>query len=181
MRIKVTIRGVSPLLQHRFPDADQIETKSRKRAGSRQEEDIEKSLYRLPDGVIYQPSEHILGAMIRSASNFLIVGKRKKSYKELVKAVLFIEPECIVHKKQKWGVDQRIVRIPPGTGAMVLRSRPRFENWELDFTITTSEEQMAFETIKEILDYAGRIVGIGDHRPRFGRFTVTRFEEENSK
>jgi hypothetical protein len=31
--------------------------------------------------------------------------------------------------------------------------------------------------VKEILDYAGRFVGIGDYRPKYGRFQVTQWNK----
>jgi hypothetical protein len=43
--------------------------------------------------------------------------------------------------------------------------------------IETLDEQLPVSAIKEILDYAGK-VGLGDYRPRFGRFIVTEFKEE---
>lgn len=175
MKINVTIKGIAPLLQNRFPEAEQFEDKTRKRAGMPEEMDVEKRLYKFPDGTIYQPAEHILGAMIKASTNFLIVGKRKKSYRELVESSIFIEPECIPHKIQKWVVDKRSV-VNPATKGRQIRLRPRFDEWELDFKIITYEKQLPFEVIKQILDYAGTHIGIGDFRPRFGRFIVTKFE-----
>lgn len=179
MKINVTIRGITPLLQNRFPESEQVEDKTRKRAGTI-DEDVEKKLYRLPDGTIYQPAEHILAAMVKASTNFLIVGKKKKSYKDLVKSAIIIEPECIPHKIQKWVIDKRSV-VNPATRGRQIRSRPRFDEWELDFKIITYEKQLPFEVIKQILDYAGMYVGIGDFRPRFGRFVVTKFEPEGEK
>ena len=36
---------------------------------------------------------------------------------------------------------------------------------------------MPVEVVKSALDDAGREAGIGDYRPRFGRFIVTSFKE----
>jgi hypothetical protein len=48
----------------------------------------------------------------------------------------------------------------------------------LRFTINILEEQLPVEAVRKILEYAGRYVGIGDFRPRFGRFEVIEFQEE---
>ena len=55
----------------------------------------------------------------------------------------------------------------------VMRTRPHFRQWkayadgELDIT------QLDLDQLKQIVDIAGRIIGLGDWRPRFGRFTGT--------
>jgi hypothetical protein len=71
-------------------------------------------------------------------------------------------------------IDRRAVVVQR---ARIMRERPRFDNWGLSFVIETLDEQLPVSAIKEILDYAGK-VGLGDYRPRFGRFIVTEFKEE---
>ena len=58
-----------------------------------------------------------------------------------------------------------------------MRIRPRLDDWSLTFTLTCIEDQVDAEALKMILDYAGRAVGIGDYRPRFGGFAVTQFRD----
>ena len=76
-------------------------------------------------------------------------------------------------------IDVRPVVIK-STKGRIPRRRPIFKNWSLKFTIEYDEDEISAETIKEILDYAGRRVGIGDFRPEnggpFGRFMVTKFK-----
>jgi hypothetical protein len=177
-KINVTIRGISPLLMHRFPENEgKIEEKSKKRAGNPEyEKEVEQGIYKFPDGKPYQPASHIEGTMIKASTNFQISGKKKKTYKDLVKGSVFVFPDAIPHKIQKWIVDRRSV-VVPATRGRVIRARPRLDNWELDFTIEIRNDQLPIEVVKQILDTAGNEVGIGDFRPRFGRFIVTRFEE----
>jgi len=176
-KIDVSIKGIVPLLQHRFPEAEQIEEKVSKRSGvPNREKEIEQALYKLPDGTIYQPSTHIEGALVNAAKNFKISGKRGKTYKDLVKSAVFVSPEAIPHKIQKYTVDERAV-VMPSTRGRIIRRRPRFDDWELDFQIDVNDEQMPVEVLKQILDYAGSSVGIGDFRPKYGRFIVTKFKE----
>jgi len=172
-RINVTIKGVAPLLQHRYP-GEKEDVKITKVRGVRDYSDeAEKALYRNERGEIYEPAEHILGAMIKAAVDFKITGRGKKTYKDLIKSAVVIDPEAIPHKKQKWIVDRRGVVVQR---ARIMRERPKFEDWELSFVIETLDEQLASSAVKDILDQAGK-VGIGDFRPRFGRFMVTEFKE----
>ncbi len=58
-----------------------------------------------------------------------------------------------------------------------MRVRPTFKpGWKLDFEITVLDDQILHNVLNEVLSLAGRTVGVGDFRPRFGRFMVTRFE-----
>ena len=175
--VDVSIKGVSPLLQHRFPEDDpKTIKKSSKRTGNPDySKESEISLYKLPNGTIYQPATHIEGCLKKASVNFQIAGKRRKTYKDLVLSAVFVKPDAIPHKNQKWVSDERPV-IVPSTRGRIIRSRPRFDNWNLDFTIQITDSQLPFEVLKEILDYAGNSVGIGDFRPRFGRFIVTKFD-----
>jgi len=59
-----------------------------------------------------------------------------------------------------------------------MRARPRFNKWALDFSIIVTHDALPKAVLKELLDHAGRYMGIGDYRPKFGTFIVTKFEEE---
>jgi hypothetical protein len=175
--INVSIKGVAPLLQHKLglEVESQMASKTKKRDGQAKGDNPEDYLY-VVGGKIVQPSEHIVQAIIKRLSNYKIQGKGKKTYKEMGVGSLGITPEYIVHKNQTWIPDVRTVVIP-ATKGRTLRIRPRFESWELDFTLQLFNEDMPVEVIKSALDDAGREGGIGDYRPRFGRFIVTSFKE----
>lgn len=174
-RYLVKIEGLSPLLQHRFTGEDEEVKPGEQRAGFKDySEEYEAAAYRLEDGTLYQPSSHIEMAMVKAAANFQITGKGKKTYKDLVKAAVTIDPVFIPHIHQDFEVDKRAVRIKT---SRVLRQRPRLDKWALEFEITILEPQLPGNILKEILDYAGRYVGIGDYRPKFGRFQVVKWEK----
>ncbi|UCD07260.1 MAG: hypothetical protein JSW41_05560 [Candidatus Aenigmatarchaeota archaeon] len=176
--VEVEIEGIRPLLQHRFPDVGEAEKKSKKKTGSIDYSlEAEKSAYRDEKGNLYQPSTHIEGALVKGAVNFQITGKGKKTYKDLVKATVFVEPEAIPHEIQDYEIDSRPVVIQR---ARVVRYRPRLDEWKLKFKIQVRDDQLPKEVLKEILEYAGNNVGIGDYRPRFGTFMVTSFKEVTS-
>ena len=107
-------------------------------------------------------------------ANFQITGKSKKTYKDLVKASIIIDPIYIPHENPKFTVDIRAVRVQK---ARIVRQRPMFSRWALSFTLTITEPQLPGNVVKEIMDYAGRFVGIGDYRPKFGRFQITLWEK----
>lgn len=174
MKVYVTIKGICPLLQHRFTTPEE-DPKWTEQSGLRDySKDVQKALYADEKGEPYQPADHIWSSMVKAAVNFKIPGKGKKTYKDLIKCALFIHPDAIPHKIKEWEVDRRPVVIQR---ARIIRERPRFDKWELSFEVDVIDEQLPVEVVRKILEYAGNYVGIGDYRPRFGRFMVTEFKE----
>ena len=181
-KFKVEIVGIAPLLQarHLTPEEEQkmLARESSKKAKVKDltdKEQFEMHAYRNSKKQFVQPSEMIEAAMVKAATNFKLEGK--KTYKDVIRGGILIEPELIVHKNQKVETDARWGRNK-NTGGAVWVVRPRFDKWSLEFTITLlQDERVAPEMLKEILTYAGMYVGVGAWRPKFGRFEVTKFVE----
>lgn len=172
--INVKIRGIAPLLQHRYVFKDELDNKTVKKSGAKDYSDEWKRSLYFDDKIgIYQPASHIEGAMIKAAVNFQITGKAKKTYKDLFKSAVFVSPDFIPHhKKEPDYIDKRLVRV---NGSGVERLRPGFKDWMLEFNIQVLDEQIQKDVVYEILAFAGRFVGIGDFRPRYGRFIIEKF------
>lgn len=182
--IQVEIQGISPLLQHRYIFKDEFEEKAKKRTGVIDySNEWVKSLYWNEEVGVYQPASHIEGALIKAAVNFQIPGKRKKTYKDLFKSAVFVGPDVIplgikgspeeLLKKGRLVIDKRCVVVQK---SRVERLRPRFDAWALKFQIEVHDDQIHPDAVREILEYAGRFCGIGDFRPRYGRFQVSLFK-----
>jgi len=56
--------------------------------------------------------------------------------------------------------------------ARVLRTRPRFNVWSVEFELMFDESVFDAKQIKAILETAGKMTGLGDYRPTYGRFDV---------
>lgn len=54
----------------------------------------------------------------------------------------------------------------------VMRVRPRFRQWKVSFVLNIVTDIIDARTVKESIEKAGRTVGIGDWRPRYGRFNM---------
>lgn len=55
----------------------------------------------------------------------------------------------------------------------VARTRPFFSKWSAVVNIEYDDEVLNGEDVREFITRAGLIVGVGDWRPKFGRFTVS--------
>ncbi|KPA15232.1 hypothetical protein MHK_004565 [Candidatus Magnetomorum sp. HK-1] len=108
--------------------------------------------------------------MIKSATEFKFSGR--KTYKELFKAGVYVDPLYIPHKIQTFEIDKQPVVI---NKARIMRCRPRFDDWELEFKIQIRDDRIEGLIVKEVLENAGKYHGIGDYRPRYGLFEVTKF------
>ena len=177
MIFKIEIRGICPLLMHKFSEDDLIKPSKRtkdKQLSESEKIDLAKQfLYTDSRGKLVQPSSHIEGTMIKAASQFTFKGK--KTYKELVKGGVFAFPELIPHKIPKWVVDARAI-VNPNTRGRSMCYRPRLDDWKLAFTLEVNDARADKNVIRQILEHAGAYIGIGNYRPRFGRFEVTKFE-----
>jgi hypothetical protein len=188
--VVVKIQGSAPLLMHKFSMEATAElegtVKSRKTGPPAPEVEAEQSAYRLDPangdkkGQLCVPGEHIYQTMVKAASSFQVKGQGKKTFKDPVKGGVDVSPEYSGitslkgEKLYDYAIDKRPARI--GT-SRVLRARPRLEEWSVEFKLSVLDERiLPVEVLQSILVRAGQHNGIGDYRPRFGKFIVTRFE-----
>jgi hypothetical protein len=176
-KYEVEIEGVSPLLMNRFVSGTDLEPTKKKIIITKQV-DVKDKLYLLSDGKAYIPAIYIERAMIEAGKSFK--GKGKSSLSKILGAMLSVEPAALVLTNQKWVEDIQVGVNPMTKGRMNIH-RPRFDNWGTKFKMIVSIDEIPTERLKEILDYAGLYVGLGDWRPakkgKYGKFIVKKFEE----
>lgn len=172
--VEVEIKGIAPLLHNRFPTEDfGVEMSKAKKKIYNPQEEAEKKLYKNPKGELYAPAEHIYQAIRRASTDFKF--EKRKTFKDVMTSGIAIIPEEILLNTTKYEIDARPVVIQR---ARVMCWRPKFNEWKLKFTIQIlDDENISVANLKEILEKAGQTKGIGDYRPRFGRFMVTSFQE----
>ena len=165
--IDVSVKGQRPLLQNAFLEESNVSKKGHVYVD---EEEANKRLIKDKDGIICQPGIHFEASMIKSATEFKFSGR--KTYKDLFKAGVFVDPLYIPHRIQTFEIDKQPVVI---NKARIMRCRPRFDDWELEFKIQIRDDRIEGLIVKEVLENAGKYHGIGDYRPRYGLFEVTKF------
>ena len=131
-----------------------------------------KKAYRTDDKKLFLPSTHFKAAMVKAATDFKMTGR--KSYKEYIKAGLFIDETEIILDQQEYEIFECPVVIQR---ARVMSWRPMFKEWSCEFTVELADEMLNVTDVKEILEAAGRFKGVGDFRPEHGRFEVTQFKK----
>lgn len=193
-KIEARIRGTAGLLQHAFGQSsmDSLQENAKKQTGT-PDYSLEwmDTMYTDRQGLLVQPASHIEGAMQKAASSFKMKGKGGKTWKDPVKAYCYVLPDFIPHLRNGECVPAPTADLLNGATeylsvsvmrvkvqrAAVARSRLLVApGWELAFTMEVQDEQLRPEVLETVLQEAGRAVGIGDYRPRYGRFEVTYFQ-----
>ncbi len=171
-KVNVTIEGISPLLMHSFPmvPIDAIEKKSK-------EDQAEYAAYRDPDTKeLYVPGVAIQRCLIQAAT--FSKGKGRASLQKEVAASVIVTPERISLGTKTYSIDSRPV-VVPATKGRIIRHRPRFDKWKLDFVVEYDPTLMTVIQLRKVIDDAGSRVGLLDFRPEkkgsFGRFIVVKW------
>ena len=97
---------------------------------------------------------------------------------------MVVVPEEIPFGTKSYAIDTRRI-VNKSTKGASLKSRPKLKSWKLPFQILIEDDFPVKPDpgpiVKEMLEEAGRRVGIGSYRPtckgRFGKFIVTKFSE----
>lgn len=191
MQVNITIRGTTPLLCNRFTDENAMAASNGTRVATigdkgTPREQAEKKLYLDADGNPMIPQPNLFRCLI-DAGTFFKAGKSKVTTQKssLIPACVEIEGvEILLTSREGWDVDTRAVRIP-STGGRILAHRPSFNDWELSFSAELDTTIMSPKLFRELVDAAGKRIGLGDFRPAckgpFGKFVVTRWEEVEAK
>ena len=58
----------------------------------------------------------------------------------------------------------------------VMRTRPYFPVWALEFEVLVALDMLAPEEVDELVVLAGRVIGLSDWRPLYGHFQITHID-----
>lgn len=189
MKIRVTIKGISPLLMNRFTEQAEIKisggTSSAFQASGNRgnpREQAEPKRYSDAQGNLYIPGANVFSCLV-AAGIFIKVGRSKLTTQKssLVPAGLMVDDLICSLGTKDWEVDSRSVVIP-ATGGRIMCHRPRIDQWSLTFNLDVDEEMFSPDLVRQLVDAAGKKVGLGDWRPSrkgpFGRFVVDQWAAE---
>lgn len=178
----IKIKGLTPYMQHRMDD-QKLEAWEKKRGPIHERPEVshedalraEYHCYRNADGKCFIPADQIRGALISAGSYVKSkVGGRSKSMKIIVAAMFMIEPEQVLIPDYD-AIDKRSA-VNRNIKGRVIVIRPKWSTWEAEFTLNVYEDTITQETIEQLFEYAGNLVGIGSFRPTnnglFGRFKL---------
>ena len=184
---KVRIKGVCPILFHNCRMVNPLDEfkkeQSKYTSKSKKTDDDHAEISRLDwyaaiytdaDGRVIVPAEMLEAAIIGGA-------KKSKLGTQFKAAVLVPDPSRLEYDGPKkidalWKdgrfTDMRVVGIQRNK---VIRTRPIFQSWAVEFDLMFEPTLADEDTIKKAIEDAGMQCGIGDYRPRYGRFELVSF------
>jgi hypothetical protein len=177
--VVVTISGTAPLIFHRWSCEDVAEkAAAKKNSKAKKTDNVESYVYRNENGEICLPAEYLRLAICNTAKFKQDPRSPRKSAYDLFKAgVVSLEELCPLNGGLKdWDyIDQRRVQIQRNS---ITRQRPAFnKGWTAEVHLgVTLPEYIDPDLIQEVVTLAGRVNGVGDMRPTYGRFAVTNFK-----
>lgn len=181
----LTLTGSTPLLMHNSRLSDPLDPAAKalkKISGKRNKTDDDHvamgeaefmgGLYLDPDVGPYIPDLNIAATLLEGA-------KLNKLGMKVKRGLLITTPVNPVSydgprdPAQMWTSGRFAHRASVGVGqARVMRTRPVFYEWAVQADGLIDESQLDFDQLVQIANNAGDFIGIGDWRPRFGRFTA---------
>ena len=175
--VEATIQGVTAFLFHRW-SVDGVEAKAKAAKGSKakKEDDLESYVYRLDNGRLAIPSEYLRMAVINAAKFKQDPRSPRKSAMDLFKAgITCLDELCDLGVKDWDYVDRRRVQVQRNA---ITRHRPAMKaGWKISVRLQIQlPEYISPDLINEVVQSAGRLIGLGDFRPTFGRYQVVNFE-----
>lgn len=174
--VALTITGSSDLLFHRWNcEAVDAKAKAAKNSKAKKSDDIESYMWRDEAGMICLPGEYLRQSIIMAAKFRQDPRSPRKSAMDLFKAgVVSLTNLASLGATEPDYLDTRRVMVQR---AGVNRTRPAMRvGWKADFELQIlTPEYIDQHFLNEVTQMAGRLIGVGDFRPTFGRFNVTAF------
>jgi hypothetical protein len=173
----VTIVGVADLLFHRW-NVEGVAAKGSAAKGSKAKktDDLESYVYRDEAGDLAVPGEYLRQAIIHAAKFRQDPRSPRKSAMDLFKAgVVCLTPLASLHARRWDYQDMRRVMIQRNG---ITRIRPAMRaGWTIVVELVVNlPEYIPPDALQEVIVNGGRLIGVGDFRPTYGRFSVQQFE-----
>ena len=184
--LKVTWKGISPLIMHScqcvnplHPIAKELKKYTSKR--TKTDEDLmkisdlewEAGAY-WKDGLgLYMPAENVEATIINGAKS----NKKVKDFQKYVNVTDLYIPfnygENLTKEELISNYEYRDTRPMTVQRSKIMRTRPRFDLWNITLNLMYDEEHIEIDTILNAMEYAGSYVGLCDSRPKYGKFVAT--------
>jgi hypothetical protein len=173
----VKIKGVADLLFHAW-NCESIEEKAGAAKGSKSKktDNLESYVYRNDKGELCIPGEYLRGAILGAAKFRQDPRSPRKSAMDLCKAaVVSVTPLASIGVKD-WDYEHKCRVTIQRNG--ITRVRPAIKTgWEASFDFQVNlPEYISPDLLNELIVNAGRLIGIADFRPTYGRFQVIEFK-----
>jgi hypothetical protein len=184
--VKVGIKGTTPILFNRFTEENEKAVAAghgpsmKNKKQMTPEEAAKKTAYMDSKGNLVFPGTNLFACLV-AGGKFFKHGRKTVTTNDtsLVPGAVAIKEHELSFRRKKFAVDSRRVRNPVTKGA-VMKHRARLDEWRLDFTLEVDEGFFDLDLVRDIVEAAGKRIGIGDFRPQrkglFGKFEIDKWD-----
>ncbi len=173
---EVVIQGSSDLIFHRWSvSAIAEKAKAAKNSKAKKTDNVESYVWRDDDNNLCLPGEYVRQSIIHAAKFRQDPRSPRKSAMDLYKAAIVSLTNLASLGAKDWDYeDQRRVVIQR---AGVNRIRPAMRvGWKAEVQLMVLlPEYIQPMDLQDVLTNAGKLIGVGDFRPTFGRFQIIQF------
>ncbi len=178
------IEGVSALLMHSARLADPWDDTARAMkkisAKRKKTDDDHLEMARLEFmGSMYWDGDHFV-IPAQNWESAIIEAAKKTKQGPLAKSGVMVPSPTVVKAQgpktpeARWAA-KCFDRRPAKVGASrIMRTRPKFDHWSTTLTVQFDPEILDKGDLCSMVALLGRQIGIGDYRPKFGRFEVVK-------
>jgi len=188
-QLTLHLTGIAPLLMHAprtVNPLDEITQEIKSYTGKRKKtDDDHRTIARLEwEAGLYHDAE--IGPYVPSANVEICLrdaGKITKQGTAVTRGVVVSQDKIPLEydgprgmngrgTQDLWDANYKDLRRVGNQQNSVMRCRPMFPSWAVTVPIIIEPSIIDQRDLIELAHRAGRMIGLGDYRPRFGRFTV---------
>lgn len=175
---RLQLTGTADMLFHRW-NIEGVAEKAIAAKGSKAKkfDDVESYVYRDDAGHVCLPGMYLVQSIIHAAKYRQDPRSPRKSAMDLFRAGIVPMTALASLGTKKWDYEHRCRAVVQRNG--ITRCRPAFKaGWSTSVDVQVIlPEYIPPDVLHEVAVNAGRLVGLADMRPTYGRFAVTRFEK----
>lgn len=172
----ISIQGIADILFHRWNcEAVAEKAAAAKGSKSKKSDNIESYVYRNDEDELCLPGEYLRQSIIHAAKFRQDPRSPRKSAMDLYKAGVVSVTTLASLGVKEWDYEHACrVQIQR---AGVTRVRPALKaGWKVEVQLLiNTPEYISPDTLHDVLNQAGKLIGVGDFRPSYGRFLVSQF------
>jgi len=176
--VEFTIRGVAPLMFHRYDPAEVRRKGDLPRGSAEKKEDNPASMVWRDEETdhLLLPAEYVRRSIVNASKRMTDPSSRRKSAYDLFNATVVALDYMADLGVTTWdSLDARRAVVQMNA---ITRIRPVLnKGWSATFRFMIMRPDLIpLDQFRRVLDEAGMMVGVGDFRPQYGRFVVDHFE-----
>lgn len=176
-RVSVTVMGTAPILFHGWNnEAVEAKAGARKNSKAKKTDNLESYIYRCDNGNIGIRGDAMRAAIVAAGRYMQDPRSPRKSAMDMLKAAIIPLTITADTGCANWDyIDRQRVVVQR---AAITRERPALRaGWQATFELMVNlPEYLSPSMLNELIAQAGRLCGLYDFRPTYGRFQVVNFE-----